>query len=111
MVLQRNHAFYGTTLLFPILLLTVLSPMGLVLPGSLHPTLIFLLFLAKFSNVCFILTHFQIILVDSGEKMGFQITVLLTMVVYVQILEETVPVFKTTSDQSYKILVFYLIRK
>ena len=35
----------------------------------------------------------MIILVDSGEKMGFQITVLLAMMIYIEILQEMIPVF------------------
>ena len=61
--MSRNDPFYTMTLMFPILVLTLLSPIGLILP------------------------------VDAGEKMGLQITVLLTMVIYVDILQSTVPVF------------------
>ena len=34
-------------------------------------------------------------LVDAGEKMGLQITVLLTMVIYVEVLQSNIPVFDT----------------
>ena len=32
-VLQRNHSYYTLTLLIPIMLLTLLAPVGLILPG------------------------------------------------------------------------------
>lgn len=35
--------------------------------------------------------------VKSGEKMGFQMGLMLTMVIYIQILEQTIPVFDTVS--------------
>ena len=58
--MTRNDPFYTMTLFFPIIVLTLLSPIGLILP------------------------------VEAGEKMGLQITVLLTMVIYVDILQRKV---------------------
>ena len=73
----RNHPYYDLTLLVPIVLLTALAPLGLILSSTVHHF---------FSNL-------MIILVDSGEKMGFQITVLLAMMIYIEILQEMIPVF------------------
>ena len=66
-VVRRNEAFYTLTLFIPIFILTVLSTVGLLLP------------------------------VESGEKMGLQITILLTMVIYIDILQQSIPVFDSYS--------------
>ena len=62
----------------PIVVLTLLCPIGLILP------------------------------VESGEKMGLQITLLLTLVVYIQILQETLPTFKGYHN-SPVILNFFVV--
>ena len=62
-VVRRNEAFYTLTLFIPIFILTILSTVGLLLP------------------------------VESGEKIGLQITILLTMVIYIDILQQNIPVF------------------
>ena len=62
-VTRRNEAFYTLTLFIPIFILTILSSVGLLLPF------------------------------ESGEKMGLQITILLTMVIYIEILQQNIPVF------------------
>ena len=104
--LQRNQPFYTLTLFVPILVLTILSPIGLILPGPFNQRLN--LFEKKterrFSKMIFFTlgkiskTFFRILikitcLVDAGEKMGLQITVLLADVIYIDILQSTVPVF------------------
>ena len=60
---QRNNGFYVVTLFTPILFLTLLAPIGLILPA------------------------------DAGEKMGLQITVMLTVVIYIDVLQGSVPVY------------------
>ena len=40
--------------------------------------------------------------VDSGEKMGFQITVLLAMMIYIEILQEMIPVFDIIDNSPKK---------
>ena len=71
-------AFYTITMFIPIVVLTLLCPIGLILP------------------------------VESGEKMGLQITLLLTLVVYIQILQETLPTFKGYHN-SPVILNFFVV--
>ena len=44
----------------------------------------------------------MIIVVDSGEKMGFQITVLLAMMIYIEILQEMIPVFDIIDNSPKK---------
>ena len=48
------------------------------------------------------------ILVEAGEKMGLQITVLLSDIIYVDILQNTVPVFDTFGN-SPLILSFFIV--
>ena len=62
----------------PIMVLTFLSPIGLLLPA------------------------------DTGEKMGLQITVMLTVITYLNVVQDSVPVF-TSSEQSPYILDYFLI--
>ena len=38
LILKRNHPFYTITFLIPIILLTILSPIGLILPGMFNST-------------------------------------------------------------------------
>ena len=45
---------------------------------------------------------------NSGEKMSFQITVLLTTVVYVDMLQQTIPPFKNVETQP-KLITFFSI--
>ena len=58
---RRNNGFYTVTLFMPILFLTLLAPIGLILPA------------------------------DAGEKMGLQITVMLTVVIYIDVLQGSIP--------------------
>ena len=48
------------------------------------------------------------ILVDAGEKMGLQITVLLADVIYVDILQSTVPIFDSLGNTPL-ILMFFAV--
>ena len=76
--LRRNDAYYFFTMFIPILVLTLLSPLGLILP------------------------------VDSGEKIGLQITILLTMVIYVETLQNSIPVFDSYGN-SPLMLTYFII--
>ena len=58
---RRNDGFYTVTLFMPILFLTILAPIGLILPA------------------------------DAGEKMGLQITVMLTVVIYIDVFQGSIP--------------------
>lgn len=75
--LKRNSSFYSLTLFVPIMVLTILSPVGLILP------------------------------VDAGEKIGYQITLLLTMVIYIEYLQERVPVFDSV-EQTPHLLTYFI---
>ena len=65
---RRNIGFYSMTLFIPVFLLTLLAPIGLILPA------------------------------DSGEKMGLQITVMLTVVIYIDVIQNSIPVYDTVSN-------------
>ena len=86
----RNHPYYDLTLLVPIVLLTALAPLGLILSSKL----------LRLSRCRIILK--TILKVDSGEKMGFQITVLLAMMIYIEILQEMIPVFDIIDNSPKK---------
>ena len=75
-MLKRNVPYYSLTMFIPILVMTLLAPIGLVLP------------------------------VDAGEKMGLQITVLLTMVIYVEILQNNIPVFDSYGNTPLMLIYF-----
>ena len=60
---KRNIGFYGMTLFIPVILLTFLAPIGLILPAG------------------------------TGEKMGLQITVMLTIVIYIDVIQNSIPVY------------------
>ena len=78
LAMQRNEPYYSITLFIPILVMTLLAPIGLILPGTLLISLVDII---------------KSLSVDAGEKMGLQITVLLTMVIYVEVLQTNIPVF------------------
>ena len=101
--MQRNEPFYTLTLFLPILILTVLAPIGLILPGKGHVTCRML----DLYHYIFIMLK-TIILVDAGEKMGLQITVLLVDVIYVDILQSTVPIFDSLGNTPL-ILMFFAV--
>ena len=75
-LMKRNESYYSLTLFIPILVMTLLSPCGLILP------------------------------VDAGEKMGLQITVLLTMVIYVEVLQNNIPVFDSYGNTPLMLIYF-----
>ena len=61
------------------MVLTVLSPVGLILP------------------------------VEAGEKIGYQITLLLTMVIYIEYLQERIPIFDSISSTPHLLAYFILM--
>merc|ERR1719454_2542306 len=74
--LVRSHSFYEITLFCPVVLMAVLSVIGIILP------------------------------VDSGEKMGFGVTMLLSLVVYLDLMREEIPVWAANSSASLLIWLF-----
>ena len=48
------------------------------------------------------------ILVDSGEKIGLQITVLLADVIYIEMLQNTVPIFDTYGNTPL-LMTFFIV--
>ena len=50
----------------------------------------------------------SVILVDSGEKLGFMITLLLTIVIYIEYIKTSIPVFGTVGRTPY-LLKFFLV--
>ena len=73
---RRNEPYYSITMFIPILVMTLLAPLGLILP------------------------------VEAGEKMGLQITVLLTMVIYVEVLQSNIPVFDSYGNTPLMLTYF-----
>lgn len=93
--MQRNEPYYSITMFIPILVMTLLAPIGLILPGWLQKI--------TMDSVLTCAT-----LVDAGEKMGLQITVLLTMVIYVEVLQTNIPVFDTMGNTPL-ILSYFIV--
>ena len=77
--LKRNSSYYSLTLFVPIMVLTILTPVGLIMP------------------------------IEAGEKIGYQITLLLTMVIYVEYLQTRVPVFDSLSQTPHLLTYFVVI--
>ena len=77
--LKRNSSYYSLTLFVPIMVLTVLTPVGMIMP------------------------------IEAGEKIGYQITLLLTMVIYVEYLQTRVPVFDSLSQTPHLLTYFVVI--
>ena len=50
----------------------------------------------------------KLILVESGEKMGYQITLFLTLIVYLELVRYSVPIPKDLSDAP-KLATFFVI--
>lgn len=110
-VLQRNHSYYTLTLLIPIMLLTLLAPVGLILPGiglQLAFKLINSYHCMFISCIILLLKNKLKCSVRAGEKMGFQMGLLFTMMIYVEILEKTVPVFDNVRN-SPRLLNFFVV--
>ena len=103
--MQRNSPFFTLTVFVPILLLTVLAPVGLILPGnklSLVP-------ISTSGRLYLIIASLlKLVLADAGEKMGLQITILLADIIYVEILQSTVPVFESYKNTPL-ILNFFIV--
>ena len=47
-------------------------------------------------------------LVDSGEKLGFQVTLLLTVVIYIDYLQNNIPVFDSIG-QTPNLLIYFVV--
>ena len=65
-------------MVLPVIVITIMATMGMLLPA------------------------------DSGEKMGLQITLLLTLVVFIQLLQDEVPVWQLYRNTP-KILVYFVV--
>ena len=73
----RADSFYTLTMVLPVIAVTIMATMGMLLPAG------------------------------SGEKMGLQITLLLTLVVFIQLLQDEVP-FWQFYKHTPKILVYFV---
>ena len=75
----RADSFYTLTIVLPVIVITInMATMGMLLPAV------------------------------SGEKMGLQITLLLTLVVFIQLLQDEVPVWQLYRNTP-KILVYFVV--
>ena len=74
---RRYKPFVDLTLYTPIYVLMILLPLGVLIPGK--------------NFIMYSLEHF--FSVQSGEKMGFQITLLLATFFYVSYFQENMPTF------------------
>ena len=94
---QRNSPYYTLTLIIPIITLTLLAPIGLIIPGIFQTTF------------CI----FQVYSVESGGKLGFSMTLLLTVFIYIDYLQNNIPVFdsigKTPNLLTYFVAVILLV--
>ena len=68
----RADSFYSITMILPVIAVTVMTTMGMLLPAN------------------------------SGEKMGLQITLLLTLVVFIQSLQDEIPFWQLYQDTPKK---------
>jgi len=75
----RNSAFYELTLFMPIGCICILVVLGIWMP------------------------------VSSGETIGFQVTMLLTMIVYLDVLSNSVPIFTDMSIAPRLLIMFMII--
>ena len=66
------------------------------------------LFDQKILEVAIMATMGLLLPADSGEKMGLQITLLLTLVVFIQLLQDEVPVWQLYQNTP-KILVYFVV--
>ena len=78
LTLKRTPAFLTTTMVAPIILIMLLTNIGLILP------------------------------VESGEKMGYTITIFLTLVVYMEYIAQQIPPWQTFSDTP-RIVRFFMM--
>ena len=76
--IARNHPYFTLTMAFPIMLIACLAPLGMLLP------------------------------IDSGEKMGYQVTLFLTLVVYLELVSQSVPIPEDTTSVP-KLVIFFII--
>ena len=93
---KRNHQYFSLTLIVPMVMLTILMSLGLIMPG----------------NCWFDSRHNQNYFrsVATGETIGFQVTLLLTVVVYIEYLQGSIPEF-SDFDQAPSLLLYCTILK
>ena len=80
--LQRQIAFYEITLLLPIVCLNILVCVGLWIPISSGDS--------------------------TGETISYQVTMLLTIVVYLDVLSSNIPVFKEVANAPQLLILFII---
>ena len=68
----RADSFYTITMILPVIAVTVMTTMGMLLPAN------------------------------SGEKMGLQITLLLTLAMFIQSLQDEIPFWQLYQDTPKK---------
>ena len=68
----RADSFYTITMILPVIAVTVMTTMGMLLPAN------------------------------SGEKMGLQITLLLTLTMFIQSLQDEIPFWQLYQDTPKK---------
>ena len=68
----RADSFYTITMILPVIAVTIMTTMGMLLPAN------------------------------SGEKMGLQITLLLTLTMFIQSLQDEIPFWQLYQDTPKK---------
>ena len=76
--IARNHPLFTLTMAFPIMMIACIAPFGILIP------------------------------IESGEKMGYQMTLFLTLIVYLEIKSHSVPVPENSTSIS-KLIIFFIV--
>merc|ERR1712062_690817 len=76
--IARYHPLFTLTMAFPIMMIACIAPFGILIP------------------------------IESGEKMGYQMTLFLTLIVYLEIKSHSVPVPENSTSIS-KLIIFFIV--
>ena len=89
-MLKRNHPYYSLTMFIPIFIMTLLTPCGIIIPMRTGMTI-----------------KFQVDTVGNTLKLDpFQVTILLTMVIYIDVLKHNIPVFDSFGNTPLLLIYF-----
>lgn len=98
---SRNTSFWNLLFLLPLVMTAALSTVGLALPSKFKFKFVHLLFNMVTLQTFLLNSCIHLNLVACGEKMGFQITLFLTLAIYTTQFQDELPVWEKVSDTPY----------
>ena len=113
--MRRSHSYYEVTLFTPVILIASLSIVGIMLPVDSGEKKTFsqgcnFCFFKKFLNNCiFLFSVFKFkhsVLFKISVILYSSITILLALLVYIDYVQQTIPVWPTVSESALVVWLF-----